>query len=96
MSKWHTADEIPPMHPMYEGGPLTSGSLIVFSGHFVTMGHYQETFAKRLRRWEDSRGYVINVTHWMELPESPVTPQTEAEEKEPCRGLFHGSWELNF
>ena len=73
--KWRVvADELPETKPLYADGPLTSSRVLIFNGHYVTLGKYEQTFTKRIFRWVDARGYVAMVTHWMPLPEPPEKP----------------------
>jgi hypothetical protein len=66
-------DRLPPMREVYKGSPLTSGSVLIFTGYWVSVGVYEETYAKRKPRWQDEKlNRVTNVTHWMPLPEPPV------------------------
>lgn len=67
---WYPASQIPPMRESYKGSPMTSGDMIVFNGHYVFTGAFEETYKKRERRWKGPYG-VITVTHWMPFPPKP-------------------------
>lgn len=62
-----------------------SSVLVVIQGKYVHKGHYSQwTGAKtekgRKPRFEDLRGILRDVTHWMPLPEPPVAaPKPESE-----------------
>lgn len=72
MSVWISVKErLPEMKEPYPGGPMNSGNLLLFNGHYVTFGRYEETYKKRDRVWKGRFGYNENVTHWMPLPEPP-------------------------
>ena len=74
-SEWISVKErLPDMKEMYLGGHLTSGNLITFNGHYVSMGEYYETYSKRQLRWRNSTGRVTKVTYWMPLPAPPKEP----------------------
>ncbi len=75
---WISVDErLPDMKPMYEGGPKTSELVLIFTGHYVSAGKYEEAYGKRTLRWEDRFGRRAHVTHWMPLPEPPEVGEAE-------------------
>lgn len=75
MTQWiSVSDRLPEMSPRYNGGPSTSGSVLIFTGNHVTIGAYAETYSKRIARWEMWSGRCIRVTHWAPLPEGPQIP----------------------
>ena len=72
MSEWISVeDRFPELREVYKGSPLESCTVLIFTGNWVTIGSYKETYKKRHRRWIDSTQRGVNVTHWMPLPDPP-------------------------
>jgi hypothetical protein len=69
---WISVDsKLPDLRESYKNSPLTSGRLLIWTGAYVSIGRYEETYTKRLPRWLDVSGRVVVVTHWMDLPSGP-------------------------
>lgn len=64
-------ERLPEIEPIYRDGPRSSGYVLIFNGHYVSVGKYEETYTKRVPRWEGQHGRVCDPTHWMPLPEPP-------------------------
>lgn len=72
MSDWINVDSrLPDMHEVYKDSPRTSGWLLIYTGSYVFVAQYEETYKKRQPRWVSFAGRGIRVTHWMELPKEP-------------------------
>jgi len=70
--EWISVKErLPELTPIFKDGPRSSGLVLVFSGHYVFCGKYEETLTTRKARWESVHGRLMHVTHWMPLPEPP-------------------------
>jgi hypothetical protein len=73
ISEWIDASkELPEMHEIYTDSPKTSGNVLIFNGHYVSIGEYTETYGQRKPRWVNCIKRVANVTHWMPLPKGPL------------------------
>lgn len=66
------SDGLPKMKPMYQDGPQSSETVIVFTGSVVTIGHLQETYKRRTVKWKGMHS-DIPVTHWMPMPSAPTS-----------------------
>lgn len=70
-TNWIDVNErLPELKPEWENGPGASARVLIFNGHYVTIGQYKETYTKRIPRWE-SWGRCVRVTHWALLPDGP-------------------------
>lgn len=72
-SQWKDASkELPEMNKAYSSAEhLQSDRVQIFTGHYVAIGRYADTYTRKKTRWEDSTGRVVTVTHWRELPTPP-------------------------
>jgi hypothetical protein len=64
-------DRLPETHEIYNGSPLTSGSVLIFNGSYIDSGSYEQTYATKKFRWLGSQNNVTKVTHWMPYPPKP-------------------------
>lgn len=69
---WISVDSrLPDLREIYKDSPRESGMVLIFNGHYVSIGKYAETYKKRSLRWEDRFGRLAVVTHWQPLPAPP-------------------------
>ena len=76
-SPWIPVGErLPEIKEAYKGGPK-SARVLIFNGHYVCEGRYEESFAKRIPRWKDNFDRVCKATHWQPLPPPPAASGEE-------------------
>ncbi len=69
--KWNRVEDcLPEMHEQYKDGPKVWRG-IVYTGHYICGGSYEESYVRRKASWKHASGHGITVTHWADFPEKP-------------------------
>jgi hypothetical protein len=72
MTEWISVEErLPDLREPYKGSRLSSEPVLIWNGHYVSVGEYEETYKTRKLRWLGRYGRITKVTHWQPLPARP-------------------------